>query len=342
MKSIIPIDETWTVDTFRRQVEGADAVLLNNGLPYAQNPFAHLYVQQDEYMESTMDIAPDLRPDTTDDPAKKEARANALLRSQIQAVQLNLNDYDKAYALAQMDLTEVYQYLVTQSIPGSLIVPELMVTERTSVDDATREQIMATGDIEMIRDLLAPKYQPDVVGIDAEGTAVTSTEWFWKPTGDVMFSVEGQEPIEIPCWPESVKDSTSATWSQEMTTYQHYEPKQTYKGSGPRTVSCTFKIHRAMWDGNQDSGNSERLVAYMESACYPDYNTQAAEPPRSLLVVGHSVRIRGILTSFDKNYGGPIGPDGCYDEVTINISITEESENVLSTEAVRGGLAGWR
>lgn len=328
MKSIIPIDETWTIDTFRRQTEGADDILQNNNLPYPKNPFASLATQQEQYVA---------------DVTKNVGVAIAYNEnSQIQAVRLNLNDYDKAYAIAQLSETEWNQYLVTQNIPGSLTVPESMVTERTSVDDATRAQIMSAGSMKIVRELLAPKHQPDVVGINTDSGDMGGTEWFWKPTGDVMFSVEGQSPIEIPCWPESVKDNTSATWSQEMTTYQHYEPKNTYKGSGPRVVSCTFKLHRAMWDGNQDSGKAEELVAYMESACYPDYDTQAAEPPRSLLVIGNSVRIRGIMTSFDKNYQGPIGPDNKYDEIIINISITEESDNVLSTEAVRSGLAGWR
>lgn len=325
MKSIIPIDETWTPSTFRRITEHADEILQNNNLPYEKNPFAPLYIQQREALREAASW--------TDIPYKEA--------DQIQAVCQNLNDFDKAYALAMLGKEAWNRYHVTQEIEGNLHVPELLVTERVAVNLAKQVFIRNCGDLSLIRKALSVQAEVDVV--PSGGAAeVSATDWFWKPTGDVMFGVEGQEPIEIPAWPESVKDSTSATWSQEMTTYQHYEPKQTYKGSGPRTVSCTFKLHRAMWDGNQDSGNAETLVAYMESACYPDYDTQAAEPPRSLLTIGKSIRIRGILTSFDKTYQGPIGPDNKYDEIIISISITEESDNVLSTEAVRGGLAGWR
>ena len=127
-----------------------------------------------------------------------------------------------------------------------------------------------------------------------------------------------------------------------MTTVQHYEDQNTFKQSGPRTMDLLFKLHRAMWNGNQDSGDCETLVAYIESACYPNYDTQAAEPPRVLFTAGKSIRIYGIVTSFNAKYCGPIGPDVKYDRVEISLSIKEESQNVLSTQAVRSGLAGWR
>lgn len=194
---------------------------------------------------------------------------------------------------------------------------------------------------EVREDLRADTPPLDFPRIDSD-FGETQDNWYWKPTGDVTIQVEGESPVEIPCFPESVSDNISATWSQEMTTYQHYEPQNTYNKSGPRVVSCTFKIHRAMWDGNQDSGKSEELVSYMQSALYPDYDTQASEPPRVTLIIGKSIRVVGILTSMETSYSGPIGPDNKYDCVDISISITEESDNVLSTDAVRSGLAGWR
>lgn len=318
MKSVIQIDESWTPTVFRNIFEKANEILTFNNLPSALNPFARLATQQKQVVEGVYDES-----------------------THVQDIKKNLDDWDKSLALASMSGSDWVAYSQTQLINGFLSVPELLVTDRTSVPDQIRKQIMEKSDLFSIRRLLQPDVAVDVIP-GSQSTAGDSGNWFWKPTGDVMFGIEGQQPMEIPCYPESVKDTTSATWSQEMTTYQHYEPKQTFKGSGPRTVSCTFKIHRAMWTGNQDSGDSEKLVAYMESACYPDYDTQAAEPPLALLLVGNSVRIKGILTSFDKSYQGPIGPDNCYDEVIISISITEVSDNVLSTAAVRGGLAGWR
>lgn len=332
MKSIIPIDETWTVNSFRNSTENADEILSYNNLPNMSHPFDSLQTQQ----RKTYNFLGML------DEEKRKLLEDRT--AQVQAVRLNLNDYNKAYAIAMMEPEDWLVYRDTGSVNGYLQVPEILVDERESVDEAIRARIMNSendGNIDVIRELLAPQGDSDVAP-SGSVTGIEETDWFWKPTGDVMFSVEGQSPMEIPCWPDNVKDTTSATWSQEMTTYQHYEPKNTYKSSGPRVVSCSFKIHRAMWDGNQDSGNTEALVAYMESACYPDYDTQASEPPRVLLLIGNSVRIKGILTSFDKTYQGPIGPDNCYDEVVISISITEESDNVLSTSAVRSGLAGWR
>lgn len=388
MKSIIPIDETWTVSSFRKTSEHADEILENNGLPNPENPFDSLQTQQAQMTDATyMNWATvivgtlgvdrntrDLILDRLDNGSNDldrvvteivtdpnigldsdmqaavnqiwtDTKAN-LEKEQIRTVWLNLNDEDKARSLAMLDPKEWVVQSFSGSINGYLQVPETLVDERTSVDEATRRRINegindGTITLQEIRELLVPNSDLDIAPTN-EGESAAENNWFWKPTGDVMFSVEGEDPIEIPCWPESVRDSTSASWSQEMTTYQHYEPKNTYKSSGPRTVSCSFKIHRAMWDGNQDSGDTEKLIAYMESACYPDYETQASEPPRSLLIVGNSIRIKGIMTSFEKTYQGPIGPDNCYDEVILSLSITEESDNVLSTSAVRGGLAGWR
>ena len=318
MKSVIPIDPTWTLTSFRNSYNQAEDILSNNALPNPSAPFAKLTTQQQQYLPGVYSVA-----------------------THIHEIKQNLNDSDKAAAIAGMSPQDWMTYATTKSINGYLMVPEHLVTERVSVPDNIRTQIMNTSDLVTIQQLLQPGANIDVLP-GGPGVGGDTGNWFWKPTGDVMFGIEGQAPIEIPCFPESVKDSTSATWSQEMTTYQHYEPKQTYRGSGPRTVSCTFKIHRAMWTGNQDSGDSEALVAYLESACYPDYDTQSAEPPRSMLTIGSSVRVRGILTSVDKSYQGPIGPDNGYDEVIISISIVEVSDNVLSTAAVRGGLAGWR
>lgn len=325
MKSVLTIDETWTIDTFRGLIDGANEILQHNELPYANDPFATIQTQQQQMISEKVSWF--------NNTYSEEA--------QVRAVQQNLDDYDKAYAIAMLSEDDWAGYSVLSAIMGCLTVPETMVTERNSVDSNIRAAINQETRIDAVRKLLTPDQTLDPVPA-SQPTGVVPTDWFWKPTGEVMFGIEGQDPMEIPCWPDSVKDSTSATWSQEMTTYQHYEPKNTYKGSGPRTVSCTFKLHRAMWDGNQDSGNAEALVAYMESACYPDYDTQAAEPPRSLLVIGNSIRIKGIMTSFDTTYQGPIGPDTKYDEILISISITEESDSVLSTEAVRSGLAGWR
>lgn len=328
MKSIIPVDDTLTVATFRRQNPQAQAILRANNLPNPTCPYStianQLYNNDYQAMKQL-----------GFDPNYTEA-------FHVKGVQAQLDDRDKANVVAEFTPAEFKRYSVLGSVPGCLVVPAEFVDDVTPVTGHTQQAVLKDLLLREVReDLRADQPELQFPRIDVE-FGDNQDNWYWKPTGDVTFQVEGESPIEIPCFPENVNDSTSATWSQEMTTYQHYEPQNTYNKSGPRIVSCAFKIHRAMWDGNQDSGKSEELVAYMQSACYPNYDTQASEPPRVTLIIGKSVRIVGILTSMETVYSGPIGPDNKYDCVDISISITEESDNVLSTEAVRSGLAGWR
>lgn len=328
MKSILPVDETWTISTFKRQVPHATDILRLNSLPNPTCPYSTIANQLYNNDFQAINKLPTV-PEYTES-------------NQINGVRAQLTDKAKANAVAEYTPAEYIRYSTLGSMPNCLIIPSEYVDDITPVSGHTQLSILRDEHLaEVRRDLRADTPNLEYPRIDSE-FGETQDNWYWKPTGDVTFQIEGDTPLEIPCFPESVNDSTSATWSQEMTTYQHYEPQNTYNKSGPRVVTCTFKIHRAMWDGNQDSGKSEELVAYMQSACYPNYDTQASEPPRVTLIIGKSIRIVGILTNMETTYSGPIGPDNKYDCVDINISITEESDNVLSTDAVRSGLAGWR
>lgn len=328
MKSILLVEDTLTIPQFQRTVVHAKEILRANNLPNPYCPrssIANQLYNNDFRAMSVLSV----------EPTYSEG-------DHIKAVQARLTDRDFASVVSEFTPAEFLRYSTLGTVPGCLCIPAEFVDEIVPVSGHTQISILNDLSLSAVQaDLRADMPEIDIPAIDI-ATAGSEDNWYWKPRGEVTIQIEGEAPLEIPCFPDSVQDNTSASWSQEMTTYQHYEPQNTYNKSGPRTVSCRFKIHRAMWDGNQDSGKSEELVAYMQSACYPDYDTQASEPPRVTLIIGKSIRIVGILTSIDTTYSGPIGPDTKYDCVEIGISITEESENVLSTSAVRSGLAGWR
>lgn len=328
MKSIIRVEDTLTVAVFRRQTVYADNILRANNLPNPTCPYSTIANQlynNDFQAMSRLGYEPEYSE-----------------IAHVKSVQAQLMDKDRANVIAVYTPAEYVRYTTLGTMPGCLVVPAEYVNEITPVSGHIQQAVLKDWSLSSVRENLRADLPNLAFPLIESEFGDSQDNWYWKPRGDVMFRVEGQLPLEIPCFPESVSDSTSATWSQEMTTYQHYEPQNTYNKSGPRVVNCTFKIHRAMWDGNQDSGKSEELVSYMQSACYPNYDTQASEPPRVTLTIGKSVRVTGILTSMETTYSGPIGPDNRYDCVDITISITEESDNVLSTEAVRSGLAGWR
>lgn len=349
MKSLLPIDETWTVNTFCRALTAATPILTYNKLPDTSktnaNPFSTLLEQQKNVIQTVaggVKYAHDTIETTAD-----------LAVKQLTDIKSNLSDDIKAVAIASMDQNQYSDYKVTGFLSGFLNIPSMIIDTVTPIVKGVQTQILnlttestdpeeLIGSLSTAQDIL--RNQIPVVEIPATTTSNKNytDNWYWKPRGEVMIQIEGAEPMEIPAWPEDISDHIAVSWSQEMTTFQHYEDQNTFKQSGPRTMTLLFKLHRAMWNGNQDSGDCEALIAYIESACYPDYDTQAAEPPRVLFTAGKSIRIYGIITNMNVKYYGPIGPDVKYDCVDISIDIKEESQNVLSTQAVRSGLAGWR
>lgn len=334
MKSLLPIDETWTVRTMGRVIGNTASILKNNNLPDTgenAKPFATLQEQQTNVIKNA-----------TKNIIAAPGDITKLAADQLTAIKSSLADDIKAIAIAGMTAPQYAAFKVTGYAAGYLNVPQNEVTEIMPVDKNIQTMILKTHTVEQAQDVFRSQLRKVEIPAKFAPNNQSLDNWYWKPRGEVMIQIEGAEPMEIPAWPDKITDNVAVSWSQEMTTYQHYEDQNTFKQSGPRTMDLTFKLHRAMWNGNQDSGDCEVLVAYIESACYPDYDTQAAEPPRVLFTAGKSIRIYGIITGMRTEYGGPIGPDTKYDEVIINISIKEESQNVLSTQAVRSGLAGWR
>ena len=341
MKSLLPIDETWTAKTMGRVIGSTAAILQHNNLPDTgknANPFGTILEQQKNVIKN---IATGIH-------AFKDELSQEI--NHVNDIKASLSDDIKATALAAMNATEYSDFKVSGFMSGFLNVPSSEVDEVVPLDKSLQTQILQV-EVDEDHPFDARQHihhlmrsQLKKLEIPAKFTPNRQSEdnWYWKPRGEVMFQIEGAEPMEIPSWPDDINDRIGVSWSQEMTTFQHYEDQNTFKQSGPRTMDLLFKLHRAMWNGNQDSGDCETLVAYMESACYPDYDTQAAEPPRVLFTAGKSIRIYGIVTSFNAKYCGSIGPDVKYDRVEISLSIKEESQNVLSTQAVRSGLAGWR
>lgn len=342
MKSLLPIDETWTIKTFCKTVTGANAILQHNKLPDTSknaNPFGTILQQQKNLIQNI--------------GGGVKYTKNAATQ-QITDIKAHLSDDIKATAISMLSPNEYSDYKNTGFLSGFLNIPSKLIDTITPFAQGIQSTILGIEtpdpeDEEESEKALAEiqnviKNQIPTVEIPARPTSNknNSDNWYWKPRGEVMIQIEGAEPMEIPAWPDEISDNVAVSWSQEMTTFQHYEDQNTFKQSGPRTMSLLFKLHRAMWNGNQDSGDAETLIAYIESACYPDYDTQAAEPPRVLFTAGKSIRIYGIVTSFHTKYYGPVGPDVKYDCVDISIDIKEESQNVLSTQVVRAGLAGWR
>lgn len=157
---------------------------------------------------------------------------------------------------------------------------------------------------------------------------------YWSSYTD---SINGFAAMYFPCYPDSVSDSNQANYNG-VSILGRSEPFQYYTGSGPRTVSASFKLHSDMYD---DIEYIYRLAAFVEACCYPRYGNNIA----ATKVIFHSaqnIHICGIMTSVNTSYDGPIldmkpGADGTYvngpmqepkySQVNISFNITEVTGN---------------
>ena len=163
-------------------------------------------------------------------------------------------------------------------------------------------------------------------------------------------NIAGYAAMYFPCYPESVSDSNQASYNA-INILGRSEPFQYYTGSGPRTVSVSFKLHSDMW---HDINYIYELVAFIEACCYPRYGNAIAAT-KVIFHAAQNVHICGIMTSVNTEYEGPVldmqpGPDGTYNgsnmqvpkyaQVNVSFNITEVTGNPPSFEEIarQGGL----
>ena len=143
------------------------------------------------------------------------------------------------------------------------------------------------------------------------------------------------DKVQIPCYPESVSDSNTASYSS-VNPLGRSEPFQIYNNSGPRSVSVSFTMHCEM------VGNYEyvpNLVKLIESATYPNYDN-AVSAVKCTLVIGKSIKITGIITNTETRWYGPI-IDEKYQMVDISFSVTECTGNPKSQSQIKS-MGGYR
>ena len=128
----------------------------------------------------------------------------------------------------------------------------------------------------------------------------------------------------FPCYPESVSDSNSASYSAE-TILGRSEPFQYYTGSGPRTVNVAFQMHTDMC---ADVNYVYNLTSLVESFCYPNYNGTIAAT-KVLFHCSNNITIQGVITNVGTKYSGPI-IDNKYAVIDLDFSITEVTGNPKS------------
>lgn len=168
-------------------------------------------------------------------------------------------------------------------------------------------------------------------------------QWFKLPWGQITLysSMEG-ESMDFPVYPETLSDSNSANYDTMPDMIYQYEPWQVYKSTGPRSIVYEFHMHRDMWSGNHNDGRCFDLVNFCKAQMYPNYRGAAVNTAKNIMYIAGKVHLAGIVTNVEEEWGGPIGHDGWYLELTLRISMTEVSLNELNYSTVRGARSSYK
>lgn len=182
-------------------------------------------------------------------------------------------------------------------------------------------------------------YSPVRNTLSVSGSPRTSSnifEMFKIPWGKItLYDSISATSIDFPVYPESVQDSRKANYTTMQDILYQYEPWQIYTGSGPRSNSYTFHFHRQMWTGNELDGKANELIRFCEACLYPEFKGSAVNTSTVRLYVEGNTLISGIMSDVAVQWDGPIGQDGWYLECTLEITITEVAEQVLSHDVVK-------
>lgn len=161
-------------------------------------------------------------------------------------------------------------------------------------------------------------------------------QYFNLPWGDItLYSSLSDSFVDFPVYPEELEDSRKANYSTMPDMLYQYEPWYVYTGSGPRSNSYTFKMHRDMFSGNHSDGQANDLIRFCEANCYPEFNGSAVNVSQVSLYIVGNLLINGILTDVSVKWNGPILSDGWYASFELTLTITEVSQQALNYNSVR-------
>lgn len=257
---------------------------------------------------------------------------------------------------------DVFEYAATQSedgwkvlsnmmaFPNALAIPETVDVVRYDdvlgngtpvASDVYRKTMISlekTGKIDssLFNDFSTIKSSSTVAGSRVTGSVNGIFQAFKIPWGDVMFySSLSDSSVDIPAYPESVKDPRTATYTTMPDLLYQYEPWYLYTSSGPREVSVDFHLHRQMWTGDETDGKANDMIRFIQASTYAKYNGSLVNNDLCTLYIKGLPYIRGIVTGVEVEWTGPIGQDGFYLEFNLSITFVEVSSRELNYETVK-------
>lgn len=259
--------------------------------------------------------------------------------------------------------SDVFEYAATQSEDGWKILDSSMTFYNALAIPETVEVVKYDDVLGNGKPVQSDVYKNVMNSLEAKGTIDTSVfndfstikpsaprsstysnrsdvngifQSFNIPWGDITFysSLSGSS-VDIPAYPESIKDPRMATYVTMPDTLYQYEPWYTYSNSGPREVTFEFHLHRQMWTGNETDGQANQMIRFIQASTYPRYKGSSVVSDVCTLYIKGSPYIRGIVTSAEVEWLGPIGIDGYYLEFNLAVTFVEISNKALNYDVVK-------
>lgn len=157
--------------------------------------------------------------------------------------------------------------------------------------------------------------------------------------------------IVVPAYSDSITDSIGASFSSSNL-LSRSAPIQSYSGSGPRTITVQFRLHRDMMKQlnygvsnaqvTMDDDYVDIMIREIQAIVLPSYNTpeKMVNPPMVAVRLGNDIFIKGVVGHVAVTYQYPILRNGKYAVIDISFDVTEvdpyDAETVMQTGSYRG------
>ena len=234
------------------------------------------------------------------------------------------------------------------TFPNSLKVPETMTLPSSSdvlgngepVGKSTYDATMnalATGD-HTVDPAIFNKFSV-MKGVSTSGQPSQGNPFnniFPLPWGDItVYSTLSNESVDIPAYPEELQDGVVGNYTAMPDLLYQYEPWLIYTGSGPRSLTFTFDLHRDMWSGDHADGSLNNLVRFLQASCYPRYTGSAVYSDTVYFYLKGELLIAGKMLEVAPKWDGPLLDDGFYAMCHLSFTIKEQSTRTLDYDTVR-------
>lgn len=143
--------------------------------------------------------------------------------------------------------------------------------------------------------------------------------------------------IILPTYPESIGDGQAPGYTPASPLLRS-APIQSYTGTGSRTLSFNFKLHRdEIYQLNyknksvngikiENDDYVDLMAKWIQAAAVPEYTLadKMVSPPMLAIKIGNECFIKGVVSGpVQVTYDLPILTDGRYAQITIQFAIAE-------------------